>query len=232
MVCGRPPLVEPLTQSAWAGARWLVLAPHPDDETLGAGALIYHASRVGRLAGVVFLTDGAASHPTADADARARLARLRRDEAAAALGLLCGGEAVAIDHLAWPDAHPFEAGSAGFEDTVARLAAICRARRVTALAVTADHEPHCDHAAASRVAAAVANVLDIDIVDYLVWGEGDPPDCRTVLITPAMPASVRAQALAAHASQLTDIAGPGFRLDACRQAMSDCDQLYLRGGAS
>lgn len=224
-------MVEVLTQSAWAEARWLVLAPHPDDETLGAGALIYHSSRIGRLAGVVFLTDGAASHPTADAEARARLSRLRRDEAAAALDLLCGGEAVSIDHLGWPDAHPFPAGSAEFDDTVARLVAICRKRGVTALAVTADHEPHCDHAAASRVAAAVANVLDIDIFDYLVWGEGDPPDCRTALITPAMPASVRAQALAAHASQLTDIAGPGFRLDADRQVMSDCDRLYLRGGA-
>lgn len=224
-------MVEALIQSAWADAHWLVLAPHPDDETLGAGALIYHASRIGRLAGVVFLTDGAASHPTADAAARARLSRLRRDEAAAALGLLCGGEAVSIDHLGWPDAHPFAAGSAEFHDTVARLVATCRERGVTALAVTADHEPHCDHAAASRVAAAVAKVLDIDIFDYLVWGEGDPPDCRTVLITPGMPASVRAQALAAHASQLTDIAGPGFRLDADRQVMSDCDHLYLRGGA-
>jgi LmbE family N-acetylglucosaminyl deacetylase len=224
-------LVEPLTQGAWADARWLVLAPHPDDETLGAGALIYHASRIGRLAGVVFLTDGAASHPTADADARARLARLRQDEAAEALGLLCGGEAVAVDHLGWPDAHPFEAGSAAFDDTVVRLVSICRARGVTALAVTADHEPHCDHAAASGVAAAVGAVLDLDVFDYLVWGEGTPPDCRTVVITPAMPASVRAQALAAHASQLTDIAGPGFRLDADRQVMSDHDYLYLRGGA-
>lgn len=225
-------MVEPLNQSAWADAHWLVLAPHPDDETLGAGALIYHTSRIGRLAGVVFLTDGAASHPTVDTGARARLSGLRRDEAAAALGLLCGNEAVAIDHLCWPDAHPFAAGSAEFEDTVARLVSICSERGVTALAVTADHEPHCDHAAASRVAAAVANVLGIDIFDYLVWGEGDPPDCRTVLITPAVPASVRAQALAAHASQLTDIAGPGFRLDADRQVMSDHDHLYLRGGVS
>lgn len=224
-------MVKALIQSAWADANWLVLAPHPDDETLGAGALIYHASRIGRLAGVVFLTDGAASHPTADAEARARLTRLRRDEAAAALDLLCGGEAVSIYHLGWPDAHPFPAGSAEFDDTVARLVAICRERGVTVLAVTADHEPHCDHAAASRVAAAVANVLGIDIFDYLVWGEGNPPNCRTALITPAMPATVRAQALAAHASQLTDIAGPGFRLDEGRQVMSDCDHLYLRGGA-
>lgn len=222
-------MVEVLARSAWADARWLVLAPHPDDETLGAGALIYHASRVGRLAGVVFLTDGAASHPTANAAARTRLTRLRQDEAAAALALLCGDEAVDVDHLCWPDAHPFEPGSAEFAATVSHLVSICRERAVTALAVTADHEPHCDHAAASRVAAAVAAVLDIDIFDYLVWGEGDPPDSRTVLITPPMPASVRARALAAHASQLTDVAGPGFRLDASRQVMSECDRLYLRG---
>ena len=50
-----------LAASPWRGARWLVIAPHPDDETLGAGALIHHAAARNRLGGVVFLTDGGGS---------------------------------------------------------------------------------------------------------------------------------------------------------------------------
>ncbi|WP_312082777.1 PIG-L family deacetylase, partial [Brevundimonas sp.] len=51
-----------LERSPWRSARWLVIAPHADDETLGAGALIRQAAETGRLAGVVVLTDGAGSH--------------------------------------------------------------------------------------------------------------------------------------------------------------------------
>ena len=42
-----------LERSPWRSARWLVIAPHADDETLGAGALIHQAAEAGRLAGVV-----------------------------------------------------------------------------------------------------------------------------------------------------------------------------------
>lgn len=42
--------------------RWLILSPHPDDETLGAGAVVSEAAKAGRLAGVAYLTDGGASH--------------------------------------------------------------------------------------------------------------------------------------------------------------------------
>lgn len=79
-----------LERSPWRSARWLVIAPHADDETLGAGALIHQAAEARRLAGVVILTDGAGSHDHSDAASRARLVRTRRLEAGRAVRRLAG----------------------------------------------------------------------------------------------------------------------------------------------
>src|ERR1041384_6851583 len=93
--------------TAMASARWLVLAPHADDETLGCGALIAHASSRGALAGVVILTDGVGSHPHDGPLSRARLISARRHEAARALRLLTGRGHPAPMFLDWPDAQPY-----------------------------------------------------------------------------------------------------------------------------
>ena len=44
-------------------APMLILAPHPDDETLGCGGLIAAASAAGHPPFVLVLTDGTGSHP-------------------------------------------------------------------------------------------------------------------------------------------------------------------------
>jgi len=62
------------------GQRWLVLAPHPDDETLGPGATVALAVRAGVRVEVVILTDGAVQ---GEAAVRAEEAR----RAAAVLGV-------------------------------------------------------------------------------------------------------------------------------------------------
>lgn len=56
------------------GARWLVLAPHPDDEVLGPGATIALAARAGLQVTVTVLTDGAAQGEAAVRAAEARSA--------------------------------------------------------------------------------------------------------------------------------------------------------------
>jgi LmbE family N-acetylglucosaminyl deacetylase len=48
---------------AVTGGRALILAPHPDDESLGCGGLIAAACEAGQPPIVVILTDGAGSHP-------------------------------------------------------------------------------------------------------------------------------------------------------------------------
>lgn len=225
--------VMDLSDSAWAEARWLVLAPHPDDETLGAGALIGSVSAVDRLAAVVFLTDGAGSHPHADEASRQRLITTRQAEAQVALARLCGNRTPETVFLNWPDAQPHEEGSVAALETAAQLADLCISHAVTALAVTALNEPHCDHAAAFRLARSVVAMTagNVDVFEYLVWAVEPPAGARRALRTEPVSTAIRSQALEAHESQLTDLLGPGFRLDPARLDMPERDILYLWEGS-
>jgi LmbE family N-acetylglucosaminyl deacetylase len=45
------------------GAPFVVLSPHPDDETLGTGGLIADARATGQEVDVIVVTDGSGSHP-------------------------------------------------------------------------------------------------------------------------------------------------------------------------
>ncbi len=215
-----------LSARPWRSLRWLILAPHPDDETLGAGALIAQAAGAGRLAGVVYLTDGSGSHAVQSR----RLIQTRKREAAVALHRLTGNRIGAPIHMGWQDAAPAQPDSAPFDRACRSLATLCRRWRVDAVAVTALHEPHCDHAAAARLAYAVQKRAKrrLVIAEYVVWG--DAPDGRThrAVGTAPMPPGTRRHALHAHRSQLTASHGPGFRLPADRQRMPARDILYLR----
>ena len=223
----RPLAARPLATSA----RWLIVAPHADDETLGCGALIADAASRNALAGVVILTDGAGSHDHDGASSRARLIAARRHEARLAVRRLGGGAAGPI-FLDWPDANPFAAGSPGFEKSRRRLAALCRQRRVSAMAVTARHEPHCDHEAAYALTQAAADsaLRPIAVYEYVVWAAEPPGAGYRALRTPSMPLGLRNQALASHRSQMTPLFGAGFRLSAAKKRMPAFDLLYERIG--
>src|SRR5205823_5271974 len=78
------PDLEPLGRPA-AGDRLVVVAAHPDDETLGAGGLIAGAHRAGAVITVIVATDGEASHPNSPTHSSAELATTRRGEVQAAI---------------------------------------------------------------------------------------------------------------------------------------------------
>lgn len=147
---------------------WLILAPHPDDETLGAGGLIAALSAVGGDVMVAFLTDGAASHVGAPDWSRRRIGRVRAAEARAALRQL--GSIDPPLHLGWPDATPAVVASPEWERTVRRLVALCRRRRLRRIVASWSADPHCDHAAAAALARAVGRQARVDVCYYAVWG--------------------------------------------------------------
>jgi LmbE family N-acetylglucosaminyl deacetylase len=94
-----------------ADDRVLVVAPHPDDETLGAGGLIQHAQGAAATLAVVFLTDGD-NNPWAQratelrwrigSPERGRFAARRRAEALAALQAL-GADPAGASFMGLPD---------------------------------------------------------------------------------------------------------------------------------
>lgn len=55
---GRPPAAPPPVLSVPDGTRLLVVAPHPDDDVLGAGGLMQRVHERGGTVRVVYLTDG------------------------------------------------------------------------------------------------------------------------------------------------------------------------------
>jgi N-acetylglucosamine malate deacetylase 1 len=209
-----------LDRSPWRGAQWLVIAPHPDDETLGAGALIHHAAARKRLGGVVFLTDGGGSHPHGTEYLRA----VRRREARRAVNQL-SPTSVPIDWLGWADGDPIPAVSPSFVRSARRLGTMIRDRRIDALAVSDPGDGHCDHVAAFQLALAARTQArrELQIFTYAVWHE---PARRGVrFCTPAMPVGVRRRALSAHRSQLTPRMGEGFRLPPEMRRMPPADCL-------
>lgn len=214
--------------TALARHRWLVLAPHPDDETLGAGALIAHASKTGMLKAVVYLTDGGGSHPVRGT-ARKRLVQERCREAWRAIQRLSGRQARRPIHLGWRDAQPHTPDSPKFLDTLACLTSLVRRRRITAIAVTSLDDPHCDHQVAARLAHACAATPGVAarIYEYGIWT--DTPPRRVICYrTPPVSTGKRRAALQCHRSQLTGAFGNGFRLPREFRTMPAADLLYSR----
>lgn len=70
------------------GTRLVVLAAHPDDETLGAGGLIHQAVKMGIEVTVLACTFGEASHPESATHSPAQLAAVRDAELGQAMALL------------------------------------------------------------------------------------------------------------------------------------------------
>lgn len=123
----------------------LVLAAHPDDESLGAGAVLAAHARAGRPAVVAFATDGGAGRPRRLCGPR--LAAVRRGEArraAAALGASC-------EFWGLPDGGLDSDPALG-----ARVAEALRRLRPAMVLAPALDDPHPDHRALARASAGHA----------------------------------------------------------------------------
>lgn len=197
----------------------LILAPHPDDESLGCGGLIAASVAAGRPPVVAILTDGVGSHPGSSAFPPERLRAVRAQEARLAVGLL-GLPSNQLAFLNQPDTRAPREGAA-FDDVVAALLGLLPPD-CTAILAPWRHDPHCDHEAASKIASNVAERAGIVHVAYPVWGWTLPPNTPVpglpgsgarLDIAPFLPA--KRAAIQAHRSQygklITDDPD-GFRL--------------------
>jgi len=139
----------------------VVVAAHPDDETLGAAGFTAAAHGAGAEVRVVVATDGEAAFPGLDREERAALGRARRRELRDALTSL-GLDDVDVTWLGLPDS-----------DLAAHHGVLVDALRpVLAGATTClapwTEDPHPDHAAAGTAAAAAAPVTT-HCWSYPIW---------------------------------------------------------------
>lgn len=208
----------------------LILAPHPDDESLGCGGLIAMCAAAGRMPLVVVLTDGAGSHPNSRDFPPDRLRAERAREVREAVTCL-GLPPNRLVLLNEPDTAAPHHGPA-FTAVVARLIGLIQQQAsCTAVLAPWRHDPHCDHEAASLTAAALAERAGIKHIAYPVWGWTLPPEtviqARPVggfrLDIGAYLAAKRA-ALKAHRSQYGELITDdpdGFRLPSALLSVFD-----------
>jgi len=208
----------------------LVLAPHPDDESLGCGGLIAACCAAGRAPMVAILTDGSGSHPGSRACPPDRMRLVRQREAHQAVAQL-GLPPERLVFCKYPDTLAPRHGPA-FEAAVRTLCGlIAHEPSCTAIVGPWQHDPHGDHEAAAHIAAAVAERSRVRHVAYPVWGWLLPPDASVpdapiagwrLDITPFLPAKRRA--IAAHKSQFGEVATDdpnGFRIPSALLEVTD-----------
>lgn len=127
----------------------LIVAPHSDDEVIGAAGLIALLGHRGTHVHVVIVSDGAASHAASRQWPRARLIAERRRESRRAL-LRLGVSADAVTFLGLPDGRLPDCGA---RCRRALHRAIVRLRQLDLIVGPVADDAHPDH---RTVAAAIA----------------------------------------------------------------------------
>lgn len=149
----------------------IVVAAHPDDETLGAGGLIADCARRGIPVRIVVVTDGAASDRGTPG-----LASLRAAELIAAIRVLAPN--ATIDRVGLPDGATRERR----DEVRAALEPIVSGSSPQALVVAPWRgDGHRDHRVVGEVTAELAAAASRTLVEYPVWlwHWGAPDDERT-----------------------------------------------------
>jgi LmbE family N-acetylglucosaminyl deacetylase len=140
-----------------------IVAPHPDDETLGLGATVAMLCAAGVDVQVVSVSDGGAAYPGLSAAGRAQLEAVRRAEVSRSMKLLGAGEPI---RLGMPDGE-LSRHEHRLTERIAALLADFPAGRWCAATWRGDGHP--DHEAVGRAAAAAAAETDGVLVEYPVW---------------------------------------------------------------
>jgi len=147
-----------------SGKKILILAPHPDDETIGCGGLIVKAKKSGSDVRVVFLTDGSAGVLDKKLNNTQR-ARLREQEARSAcisLGLKDS------DLVFWR----YQDGKLTTNSASVKLLNNLLTAYLPDIIMTPFiSDPHPDHAETSAILRKSLEALNMDpeIMQYEVW---------------------------------------------------------------
>jgi LmbE family N-acetylglucosaminyl deacetylase len=204
-----------------ARANVLAVAPHPDDDVIGCGGTLHQLARSGASITVLYVTDGAASHPGSRRCPPQTLATLREREARAALREL--GIATPPIFFRLPDGNLAGIDRRKRDNVVARIASVLKRLRIDLVFSPWRRDPHEDHAASALLLEDALVELETppQAIDYAVWAQvrGDAlPGGRSIdFALGRVDIEAKRRALLRHRSQtsgLIDDAPGGFRIDA------------------
>ncbi|MFC5437599.1 PIG-L deacetylase family protein [Rhodanobacter umsongensis] len=219
------PATRPGAMPAISGqTRLLVVAPHPDDETIATGMLIQQVRAAGGEVGILLLTSGD-NNPWPQrwlerrvwigAADRQRWGRRRHGEVLQALQCL-GLPIEALQFLGWPDMGVTDVLLHSGEAAVATLAGAIDRFRPTLVALPALGDRHPDHGSAHVIVrlALARQAKPPQQLTYLVHGQAPASGVIEISGTPEQAGSKHA-ALAAHRSQMA-LSGARMRRLAAR----------------
>ena len=226
-------------------SRLLVVAPHPDDETLGCGGLIAKVAQRGGVTHTLFVTDGGASHPPSTLWPRHRLVAARAAEAVEALRRL-GAASHPRTFLGLRDAEMPEEGSPRWAEAAAQSSRTIATFKPDLVLLPWRRDPHCDHRSAFHLvteALRMAGAGETRQLEYAIWLDElgvleDHPDTgevELVAVDVSSLVTVKRWALEAHATQLGKIAAAapgGFQLtpSTVERLMTPTERYFLACG--
>jgi LmbE family N-acetylglucosaminyl deacetylase len=193
--------------------RVLILAPHPDDDVIGAGGLIQRARGRGGDVCVVFITSGE-NNPwpqrlvnrrwrITDSD-RVAWGKMRCSEASASLALL-GARSDCPMFLGFPDQQIATLARTGDQRIAEALRDAMRDYEPSLLVAPSAQDFHADHRAVAYFAhQAVRGLGDSapEIVTYVVHGDGSPQRLHFSLELSEREQQRKREAIECHRSQL------------------------------
>ena len=186
----------------------IVIATHPDDETLGAGGLMARASGAGIPVKVIVVTDGGASHPNSTSISPVHLAVLRRLEVANATGLLApNADLIFLD---------FEDGTIdkNRDRVLAEICAVVERAPATALLVAPWRgDGHRDHRMLGEICQEAVDGTGKRIWEYPIWmwhwltpdNDQTPWDSLTALTLDDQTTVLKHDAIRMHHSQVSPL---------------------------
>jgi LmbE family N-acetylglucosaminyl deacetylase len=139
----------------------VVIAPHPDDETLGVGGTLCTLAKLGSTIELVALTDGGASHPHSPSTSRAQLASMRAEERIQAWREL-GLSNSKVTRLGLDDGTLSQT-----QDLAERLMPLVRGATYCLSPYREDGHP--DHDAAGNAAAQACAACDVQLYEFPIW---------------------------------------------------------------
>jgi LmbE family N-acetylglucosaminyl deacetylase len=178
-----------------------IIAPHPDDETLGCGGLIALLCEAGRRVSVIVVSDGSGSHPGSKQfppDAMRRLRAAETLEAANILGLASAN----VSFMNLPDTAVPQAGADGFIPAVDAMQRLLTGFDTVVAPFRGD--AHGDHRASFEIAhrAALRRRADPRLLEYVIWSGAAIPPLPTWRVEVTSVLQRKRAAIACYRSQL------------------------------
>jgi LmbE family N-acetylglucosaminyl deacetylase len=205
------PLLEAETVRDWG--RTLIVAPHPDDESLGCGGAIALLRKFDCPVFVVVMSDGTLSHPNSKKYPAPRLRDLRECEMLDALNIL-GVSADNVRFLRYKDRSVPHETAPNWRSAVQTCQDYLQEVQPDTILVPWRRDPHPDHAAAWKIFAATQYLSEKPrTIEYPIWlwelAEGDDAprqnEAKAWRLNIAQVIEQKQAAIRAHRSQTTDL---------------------------